>query len=96
MFTGIPVNSKFCGCDYVLGQIYALKGLTVYLGWVSGFSGVCVCHGASLCIDGRICAFGWSSVHAWADLGVKAVCVCCRETLCAMGGLACVSRGESA
>lgn len=32
MFTGISVNSKFCGCDYVVGQIYDLKGLTEYLG----------------------------------------------------------------
>lgn len=32
VFTGISVNSKFCGCDYVVGQIYDLKGLTEYLG----------------------------------------------------------------
>ena len=32
VFTGISVNSKFCGCDYVVGQTYDLKGLTEYLG----------------------------------------------------------------
>lgn len=50
------LNSKFCGCDYVVECVYDLKGLIEYLGWGSGFCGVCVCHGASLCADGRICA----------------------------------------
>lgn len=30
------------------------------------FSGVCVCCGASMHIDGRIYAFWWSSVHGSA------------------------------
>jgi len=32
VFLGTPMNCKFCECDYVVGQVSALKGLPAHLG----------------------------------------------------------------
>lgn len=68
VFTGMFVNCKFCGCDYVVGQVYAPKSLSVHLRGASGFSGICVCCGATTYTDGRTRVFGWNSECGWAFL----------------------------